>query len=487
MGSAAADREPMAAMRGQRVAIAGGGLAGIAAAEALSRFPLEVHLFEAKRSLGGRAGAYRDPHHPSAIDRCQHVAMGCCTNFLGLCQRLEVQDCFRRDTKLHFIDAQGNMHPFAASPWLPAPLHLMGAFGRQRYLSKSERRGIAAALWALAPPSAAEKFATWKMLEWLREQNQSDDAIRRFWEVVLVSALGAPLAEVSFTASRKVFVDGFLSHRHAYEVYVPRTALQDVFDAQAAQRLAERGVHFHRQKSVRQVAYFNSRYQLRLSGGGEERFDNFISAVPWHQAPRIFSDILRNLMPKLAQVSRIESSPISSVHLWLDRPLTRLPHAVLLDRLSQWVFCHGERPWKGTTAHYYQVVISASQNLQGRKSDELARCVLRELSQAFRVEPIPYLLDHQLVTEKQAVFSATPQLEELRPAQETILPGMALAGDWTQTNWPSTMEGAVRSGYLAAEAILRKYGYHQPVRDEDLRPALLSRLIWGLRRKSLIS
>ena len=480
--------EQVAAMRGQRVAIAGGGLAGIAAAEALARFPFEVHLFEAKRSLGGRAGAYRDPAHPSAIDRCQHVAMGCCTNFLGLCRRLDLEDSFRRDTKLHFIDAQGGVHPFAASAWLPAPLHLLGAFGRQKYLAKEERQGIAAALWNLAPPNVGEKFADWKMLDWLREQKQSDDALRRFWEVVLVSALGAPLAEVSFTAARKVFVDGFLSHRDAYLVYVPRIPLQDVVDVQAAQRLGERGVHFHRQQSVRQVAYYNSRYYLRLSGGGEEHFDNFISAVPWHQAPRMFSEILRNLMPKLAKVGEIESSPISSVHLWLDRPLTRLPHAVLLDRLSQWVFAHGERQWKKTTtAHYYQVVISASHDLQGKKAEEVARCVLRELTEAFRLDSVPYLLDYQLVTEKQAVFAATPQFETLRPAQGTMLPGMALAGDWTQTGWPSTMEGAVRSGYLAAEAILRKYNYDLPVRDEDLKPAILSRLLWGLKREPLVS
>ncbi len=468
------------AMRGQRVAIVGGGLAGLAAAEALSRFPFEIHLFEAKRSLGGRAGAYSDPDHPSLIDRCQHVAMGCCTNFLGFCERLELEECFRRDTKLHFIDAAGKAHPFSASGWLPAPLHLASAFRKQGYLSKPDQKRIASALWAMAPPEAVKKYAGWKMHDWLVEQLQSEEAIARFWEIVLVSALGAPLTEVSFVAARKVFVDGFLRHREAYQVYVPRIPLQDVFDVQAAQRLGERGVRFHRQSPVRQVAYFNSRFNVRFGQGQEGIFENFIAAVPWHQSPKIFSPILKNLMPKLDNVDEIDSSPISSVHLWLDRPLTKLPHAVLLDRTSQWVFNHGARQFKKSTAYYYQVVISASQDLAGRKHEELSRSVLAELVSAFSAQPAPYLLDFQVVTEKQAVFSATPALEGLRPAQGTILPGLALAGDWTKTGWPSTMEGAVRSGYLAAEAILRKYDYHDSVGDADLPVSFLSKMLWGI-------
>ncbi|PQO28316.1 hydroxysqualene dehydroxylase HpnE [Blastopirellula marina] len=470
-------------MRGQRIAIVGGGLAGIAAAEALSRFPFEIHLFEAKRSLGGRAGAFREPDRPSLIDRCQHVAMGCCTNFLGLCRRLDLKACFRRDTKLYFIDRDGKQHPFSSSTWLPAPLHLAGAFLRQKYLSKEEQQQIRSALWEMAPPQAAVTYAGYKMRDWLLEKHQSEATIAHFWEIVLVSALGAPLSEVSFTAARKVFVDGFLRNRQAYQVYVPTIPLQDIFDVQAAQRLGEKGVHFHRQSPVRQVAYFNSRFNVRYGHGDEAVFENFIAAVPWHQSPKIFSPILKNLMPKLDNVHEIESSPISSVHLWLDRPLTKLPHAVLLDRTSQWVFNHGSRQLRDSTCYYYQVVISASQALTGIKHEDLARQVLGELVSAFRATPAPYLLDQQVVTEKQAVFAATPELEGLRPNQGTILPGLALAGDWTKTGWPSTMEGAVRSGYLAAEAILRKYGHHEPVGDPDLPVALISKWLWGLGKE----
>lgn len=474
-----------AEMQGQRVAVIGGGLAGVAAAEALSRFPFKVHIFEARRSLGGRAGAYRDPDQPSLIDRCQHVAMGCCTNFLDLCRRLDLNDCFRRDTRLYFVDTSGTVHPFSASTWLPAPLHLAAAFLRQKYLSRTDRRGIARALWAMAPPQTATKFASERMLPWLEKQGQSEEAIHRFWEVVLVSALGAPLADVSFVAARKVFVDGFLRHRQAYNLHVPTIPLQDVLDVRAAQHLGERGVDISRQLPVKSITYSHAQFHVQVGTGHVETYDNVVCAVPWHQVSRLFSDTLLSLLPQLEHVGEIESSPISSVHLWLDRPLTHLPHVVLLDRLSQWVFQHGERQLGDTPAHYYQVVISASKSLVGSNAQKLAHQVLGELSEAFHATSPPRLLDFQVVTEKQAVFSATPQLEPLRPAQGTMLAGLALAGDWTQTTWPSTMEGAVRSGYLAAEAILRRYGHYQPVRQPELPPALLPRLLWGLAADEL--
>jgi len=469
---------------GKRVAVVGGGLAGIAAAEALSRFPIEVYLIESKRALGGRAGGFRDESTSKVIDRCQHVAMGCCTNFLGLCRRLDVSSCFRCDKKLHFIDAEGVAHSFQSNDWLPAPLHLAGAFQNQKYLSSVERRSIASALWKMGYPSTVETFSEWTMLRWLEAQGQSESSIRRFWEVVLVSALGAPLAEVSFSAARKIFVDGFLRNRNAYQVYVPNAPLQDVFDIQAAQRLGERGVQILRQSAVREIRFQEEKFILEIGSGAAQTFDDVICAVPWHQANKICSQTIQTLIPKITTTDQIESSPISSVHLWFDVPITELPHAVLLDRLSQWIFYHGQRQLRGSDAHYYQVVISASHELVGGNAQQISEEVVTELITTFPTEQKPTLLDFQLVTEKQAVFAATPELEQLRPTQGTLLTGLALAGDWTKTGWPSTMEGAVRSGYAAAEAIMRKYGHHQQLADPDLPTEVLPKLIWGLSSDS---
>ncbi|MEX0793671.1 MAG: hydroxysqualene dehydroxylase HpnE [Pirellulaceae bacterium] len=461
-----------------RLAIIGGGLAGLAAAEALSRFPLEVHLWEARRSLGGRAGSYHDQSVQSWVDRCQHVAMGCCVNFLAFCKQLDLSDAFRRDKTLTFVSHEGKAYAFTANRYLPAPLHLAGAFRRQGYLSRADKRQITQALWQMAKGPVSPEEANWTMLHWLRQQDQGEAVIQRFWNVVLVSALGAPLDQVAYSAARKVFVDGFLRTRGAYEVLVPRVPLQEVFDHRSHAALDARGVQITRGKAITKVETTGSRFRLLANGNEAETFDSVICAAPWHQLPKILGNGVAPHVPFLDQLAEIPTSPISSVHLWLDCPITDLPHAVILDRVSQWIFNHGRQQLGDSQAYYYQVVISASDDLIGRGGEQIVRYVLEELHEIFPDQEQVSLVDWQVVTERKAVFSATPQTEAIRPSQATSLPGFALAGDWTATGWPSTMEGAVRSGYLAAEAILRKYGIDEPILTPDPRPALLSRLFF---------
>lgn len=464
-----------------KVAIIGGGLAGLAAAEALSRFPLEVHLWEARRSLGGRAGSYHDQSVQSWVDRCQHVAMGCCTNFIAFCRQLDLSDAFRRDKTLTFVSREGKAYAFTANRYLPAPLHLAGAFHRQGYLSRSDKRQITQALWNMAKGPVSAEEAPWTMLQWLRHQNQGEAVIQRFWNAVLVSALGAPLDQVAYSAARKVFVDGFLRTKGAYEILVPTVPLQEVFDRRSHEALEARGVHIARGKAITKIETAGPRFRLQANGDGAETFDSVICATPWHQLPKILGPGIAEHVPHLAQLAEIPTSPISSVHLWLDSPITELPHAVILDRVSQWIFNHGRQQLGDSQAYYYQVVISASDDLIGRGGEQIVRHVLEELGEIFPDQEQVSLVDWQVVTERKAVFSATPQTEAIRPPQATSLPGFALAGDWTATDWPSTMEGAIRSGYLAAEAILRKYGIDEPVLTRDPRPALLSRLLFHFR------
>ena len=192
-------------MNDGRVAIIGGGLAGLAAAAALADGPLRVELFEAKRHLGGRAGSFVDPATGARIDHCQHVSMGCCTNLADFCRRTGIDGDFRRDSVLHFFDPHGQRCDIAASRWLPAPLHLAPALARLTYLSVSERWRIMRAMWRLVRTRAADHESAPTMVEWLRHHGQSPRAIELFWDAVLVSALGETLDRVSVPAARKVF------------------------------------------------------------------------------------------------------------------------------------------------------------------------------------------------------------------------------------------------------------------------------------------
>lgn len=434
-----------------RVAIIGGGLAGLAAAVAAVEKGLEVELFEARRRLGGRAGSFRDARSGELVDHCQHVSMGCCTQLADFCRRTGVGECFHRYKRLTFIGPDARQYPLAAVGWLPAPLHLLPGLMRLGYLSLAERSRIVRTMRRLVSLPKNEALDSQTVEAWLLGQGESAQAMRRFWGVVLVSALGDALDRVSLAAAQKVFADGFMTSREAYELEIPRLPLGEIFDRRLGAWLAARNVPVHLGTRVRALEGDAGRVtRLVLSDGSPREFDHFVVAVPWHQAPSLFAEPLRRRLPALERVDEIEGSPITGVHLWFDRPVVPLPHAVLIDRLSQWVFRRDE------AGRQCQVVISASQELKGRDRQAVVEQVCDELASIWPAAREARLLHWRMITVPSAVFSVRPGLERVRPAQQTPIPNLFLAGDWTATGWPATMEGAVRSGCLAIESLLRR-------------------------------
>jgi squalene-associated FAD-dependent desaturase len=454
-----------------RVAIVGGGLAGLAAAVRLAEQGLHVELFEARKALGGRAASYRDPATGELIDHCQHVAMACCTNFHDFCVRAGIADEFDRYDTLHFTGPDGKRCDLRASRWLPAPLHLATSLMRQGYLSWRERVRIAVALLRLARTDQAAVRGS--IGDWLVAHHQSPNSIARFWSVVLVSALGETVERAAFAPARKVFVDGFMSHRDGYQIDVPRRSLRELFDERVAEELERRGVVIHRNRPVETVTESSGRLSgIRLSSGAELPFEDVIFALPWRRVFGLVPPVWRTSLAALDLGEAIGASPITGVHLWFDRPLTALPHAVLVDRLSQWVFRR-----EGAGEHYYQVVISASRDVSRIPQPELVAAVVGELQAAFPAGADARLLSSKVVTEREAVFSYGVDTDNLRPSQTTAAPHLFVAGDWTQTGWPSTLESAVRSGYLAAEAVLAGHGRTAPLVAADLPRGWLARML----------
>ena len=429
-------------------AIVGGGLAGLSAAAALCERGIRVELFEAKRRLGGRAGSYIDKETGEVIDHCQHVAMGCCTSFLDFCRRTGIIDLFERHRTLHFFGPEGQECDFRASRWLPAPLHLGPAFMGLSYLTLAERLSVAFTLMKLSRLPLKVQPDEMTIGAWLEQQKQSPRCIERFWQVVLVSALGESLSRASLTAARKVFVDGFMSARGASDVWIPKVPLAELY-ARIADWLTKRGVAMHSGAPVEKIeTQAGGELSIRLKDGPPLRFGSVICAVPWRQAAAILPAAAASHIPV------IRSAPITSLHLWFDRPITPLPHAVLVGRLSQWVFARSQESGE----HYYQVVISASHELAGREREDVLREVRGDLSAVFPAARSAELRRWQMITEGEAVFSVRPGLEAQRPSQQTSIPNLFLAGDWTATDWPSTMESAVRSGYLAADGVMNQLG-----------------------------
>lgn len=435
-----------------RVAIIGGGLAGLAAAVALADSNRTVHLFEARRKLGGRAGSHTDPTDGATIDHCQHVAMGCCTAFLEFCQRTGIDHLLERHTRLHFFGPDNQRSDFEPSTWLPAPLHLAPALLGLKYLSLAEKISLARTLPRLMATPAAETSATPTVLAWLQQNHQSPRIIERFWKVVLVSALGESLDKASLVAARKVFYDGFWAKRGASNVLIPKVSLHELYDHHVGSWLRTRGVQIHLETPIESLTGDASSIRsLMFADGTEQPIDAVILAVPWTRVPKLLSiDQLTTIDPSDA-IKQIQGAPISSVHLWFDQPITDLPHAVFVERLPQWLFARTTTSTSGE--HYYQIVISASYELAGRDRQQIIDEILADLRAIFPLARRANLLRHRLLSEQNAVFSARPGLDALRPTQQTTIPNLFLAGDWTKTLWPATMESAVLSGNLAAAAV----------------------------------
>ena len=470
-------------MTNPRVGIVGGGLAGLATAAALCERGFPVEIFESRRRLGGRAGSFQDPETNQQLDHCQHVGMGCCTNFSDLCRRTGIDRYFRTDRVLHFIGPNGRQYNVTSAWWLPAPGHLLPSVLRLGFLTWRERLKCCIALWQLARWRGDGVFPEPTIGQWLRDLGQSQQAIDRFWSVILVSALSESVDRASLSAARKVFVDGFMASRRAYVVNVPTLPLGELYDDHLAHWLTSKGVKIHLGKSAVELTSDGTNVRgLRLDDGMVHNFDYVVLAVPWRRVGKILPEHLAASLQELSQVEEIESVPITAVHLRFDRSITTLPHAVMIDRFAQWIFRRQRFPLSqdgSQQADDYQVVISASRELGGNGRDKIIRQIREDINSAWPEASTARLLHARVVTQRDAVFSARPETEQMRPGQRTNISNLMLAGDWTRTGWPSTMEGAVRSGYLAAEEILQAEGGEEIVLQPDLRRSWLTQLLLG--------
>lgn len=481
------------------VVIIGGGLAGLAAAVALGTQGVPVTLLESRPRLGGRASSIVDRTTGETIDNCQHVTMGCCTHFAHFCRTTGLDRFLKTEPALYFVGPDGTTDEFSANHW-PAPLHLARAFARLRYLTFRDRVAIARGLRELARTPAARPDSR-SFAEWLRDHKQTPAALEYFWHVVLVSALSESLDRIDVSHARKVFVDGFLKTRDGWQVQVPTVPLETLYGVELVRWLENHGVTLRLQTGVERLKSTVDRVtSIELRGGESIPVEDVILAVPHTVVPALLPPGLID-HPSLTRLQQLETSPISSVHLWFDRPITDLPHAVLIGRLCQWIFRRSihERPHTtlpeaahhttaprqptgepSTPSVYYQVVISASRDLDAIPAEGVVSRVVDELAEIWPQVRKARLCHSRVITEHRAVFAPTPGVDAIRPSQQTILPNLHLAGDWTRTGWPATMEGAVRSGYLAAENVLRRRGHNVRIRPPDPAPEFLPALLFGL-------
>jgi squalene-associated FAD-dependent desaturase len=441
------------------VAIAGGGLAGLAAGCALADAGFRVSLFERRPYLGGRASSYLHPGTGEVVDNCQHVLLGCCTNLCDFYRRAGVLDKIRWYEKLTFLEPGGRASIIAPSA-LPAPLHTAPAFLRARCLSIRDKIAISRAMAALAPSPPTDRGESF--LDWLRRHGQTEQAIDRFWKTILVSALNEDLDQVSVPYAAQVVRESFLKSAAAGRMGLPTVPLTDLYSS-TGDYIRGRGGEVHVRAGVE--SFHAEADGVRVTTNEQEgKFDHLVLALPFDGLGRILPET-PSAAPLAASLDRFSTSPITGIHLWFDRQISELDHAVLLDRTIQWMF-HKSRllqavandQEKNGVGSYVELVVSCSRSLVEKSKGEIVEMAVKEAQEFFPGARDAKLVKSTVIKEVHATYSPRPGVDRFRSTPQTAWPRVFLAGDWTATGWPATMEGAVRSGYLAAEAVARSSG-----------------------------
>jgi zeta-carotene desaturase len=450
----------------------------MSAACALAEAGLRVKLVERRGYLGGRASSYRHPGVDEVIDNCQHVLFGCCTNLIGFYRRIGVAERIHWTRSMTMIEPGGRRTLLGSARWLPAPLHGLPSLMWAKALNTEDKRSLARAFRKLIGPLPAGSTET--LGAWLKRDGQTQGAIERFWRLVIASALNADIDEIALAYAAKVIRVLFLNSAQAGTMGMSTVPLSELYTG-AEKYLRKRGGEVVLNATVEGAEWDEetSQWTLATHAGGLVA-DFLVLALPFEATAKL----LPHLPPAddaealAAQIERHEHRPICSVHLWFDREITELDHAVLLDREIHWMYNKScLQPWRKREGSYLELVVSASRRFAAMSRENAIDLAVLELKEFFPAAAAAKLEKAALVKEMRATFTVPPGIDEARPGSASPWPNCVLAGDWIRTGWPSTMESAARSGHLAAEAVCAAVGEARKFLVPDLKPRGLMQLL----------
>lgn len=443
-------------MTPQGVIILGGGIAGIAAALDLRAAGHPVTLVEARSFLGGRAFSFTDAATGQAIDNGQHIIIGRCHSFRQLLARLGVSDKWYLQPRLDvpILDRSGKTARLRSGP-LPLPFNLLPSLLSYPHLSRRERRQALTAMTAARRCNRADpELETITFHHWLRQHNQSERAIRNLWNLISEPALNDNARQVSAAMGLMLIQEGLLQERHGPNIGYPKTDLTAALGEPARRCLAQAGVQLLLGNPARRILIENSAVTgVTLADGQTLTAHAVISALPF--------DLLLNLLPPstrqspyFRRLTRLEWSPIVNLHLWYNKPVMNHAFCAFIDRPLQWVFNKTRSAGQPGPGQRLAISLSAAWSYIDREPEQLVQDFAAELAAAFPAARNARLDHARVVKQRRATFRCLPGAAALRPGPATPLSNFFLAGEWTDTGWPSTMEGAARSGQRAAQAAI---------------------------------
>ena len=469
------------------VVVVGGGCAGIAAAIRLAGRGVPVTLIETRKRLGGRATSFEDPETGELLDNCQHVLIYSCTYLMDLYQRLGVSKKIQWSKKLYFRTADGPLDTLEADD-LPAPVHMLRPMLGFKGLRGRDKLAIMRGMVAVMQVSFRGRrlIEDQSFGEFLRRNGQSESAIERFWNVVCISACNASVDQTAASYGVMVFQEGFMINPIAHEMGLSSVPLAELYDpAEAA--IAEAGGKVLLGTSAQAFDFDGDRVRFVRTANGQEVFaDAFISALPFDRLAKLAPDEMTRRDDRLRHLHEFTTNPILGIHLKFraphSGPVMQLPHLVLTDSPLQWVFNRGfDLGEAHFGAHHLHGVVSAANDWVDKPADEILAMAEAEARKYLSPDIDGATLEWgKVIKEKRATFVPRPGIDAIRPQPTGTINNFFLAGDWTQTRWPATMEGAVRSGYAAAHAAIAHIGGDdRPMTVGELKPGTLYRVLSG--------
>ena len=465
------------------VTVIGGGVAGMSAACALAGTGFRVQLVERRGYLGGRASSYLHPGVNEVIDNCQHVLFGCCTNLIGFYKRIGVADKIHWTRDMTMIEPNGRrsrLGPFEMGRWgLPAPLHGTPSLLSAKAFSLADKLALGRAFRAMMRHGAIDR-STETLGAWLRRHKQTRGAMDRFWRLVIASALNADIENIGVPYAAKVIRELFMNSAEAGAMGMSTVPLSELY-ASAERFLNEHGGRVVYNSNVESLNWDQGEQQWSIeTRNGLLTADFVVVALPFEAAGKLLAKMpaTDGACELMRKIEMHEHWPLCSVHLWFDREITDLPHAVLLDREIHWLYNKSRlQPWRKWKGSYVELVVSASRSFAALSREEAITQSVRELAEFFPAVKEAKLEKAALIKEVRATFGVPPRIDAARPDAESPWPQLYLAGDWINTGWPSTMESAARSGHLAAEAVCRAEGEAKELVVPDLKPKGLMRFV----------
>lgn len=449
----------------------------MSAACALAQAGYRVQLVERRGYLGGRASSYLHPGVKEVIDNCQHVLFGCCTNLIAFYRRIGVENKIHWTREMTMIEPGGRRSLLGPSP-LPAPLHGLPKLVSAHAFTRADKLALARAFRAMMRPIPPDSTET--LSDWLRRNKQTTGAIERFWRLVIASALNADLDTIAVPYAAKVIRELFMNSAEAGSMGMSSVPLSELY-AGAAQFLKDKGAGLHLNTNVESAEWDEQISEWLLHTRTGSLVSEFlVIALPFEGMQKL----LPHLPPAMhaeelaRQVESFTHWPLCSVHLWFDRPITDLPHAVLLDREIHWMYNKSVlQPWRTHKGSYLELVQSASRRFAALERQQAIDQALSELTEFFPQVKDAKLEKAALIKEVRATFGVPPGIDKARPRAASPWPNCFLAGDWVSTGWPSTMESAARSGHIAADELCASRIEDCRFLAPDLKPKGLMRLL----------